>query len=66
MYYSLLSYIPEIMKRQFVLGVEEIINGQRLKELDEDKVMEIFMNITPKGQQGTLRWIAGIIKEKGR
>ncbi len=66
MYYSLLSYIPELMKRQFVLGVEEIINGQRLKELDEDKVLEIFMNITPKGQQDPMRWIAGIIKEKGR
>jgi hypothetical protein len=66
MYNSLLSYIPKPQQRQFVLGVEEIVNAQGLNELDEDQVVAIFQNIIPPKQMGLFLWIAEIIKEKGK
>ena len=66
MYNVLLSYIPKSQQRQFVLGIEEIVNARGLNELDEDRVVEIFQNIIPNRQMGLLLWVAEIIKEKGK
>jgi hypothetical protein len=66
MYYSLLSYIPDIQRRTFELGVEEIVNTRGIKELDEDQVIEIVQLLIPQKQVGSILWIAEIVRAKGR
>ncbi|MCP4752771.1 MAG: sulfatase [Proteobacteria bacterium] len=65
-YYALLNHIPDPMKRQFVLGIEEIINGRKLFELDEDAVLDAMMTLAPERNKGPMAFIATIIKQKGQ
>ncbi|MCP4757104.1 MAG: sulfatase [Proteobacteria bacterium] len=65
-YYSMLSLVPKPMKRQFVMGAEGIINDRKLHELDEDKILELFMELAPPINKGMAIFIVSIIKEKGK
>lgn len=66
MFESLLVYAPESMKRQLILGIEERINQQGLKEVNEDLILTALMEISPEGYHRLFNWIGGIIKEKGK
>ncbi len=66
MYESLLVYVPESLKRQLIFGIEERINQQRLKEVNEGIILKALLEISPIGYHGLFNWIGGIIKEKGK
>ena len=66
MYDSLLIYVPEPMKRQLILGIEERINVQGLREVNEDLILDALIELSPPGYRYMFNWIGGIIKEKGR
>lgn len=66
MFESLLVYVQEPLKSQLVSGLEERISHQGLKEVNEDFILKILMEISPAGFQGLFSWIGGIIKEKGK
>jgi hypothetical protein len=66
MYDSLLVYVPEPLKRQLILGIEERINAQGLREVNEDLILEALTELSPQGYRYLFDWIGGIIKEKGK
>jgi arylsulfatase A-like enzyme len=66
MYESLLVYVQEPLKRQAISGIEEKINQQGLKEVNEDHILKALIEVSPAGYQRLFSWIGGIIKEKGK
>ncbi len=63
-YYALTSYIPKPMRRQFILGVEEIVNSRKSYELDENQVLEILLELAPQEARGLMIFVTTIIKRK--
>jgi arylsulfatase A-like enzyme len=66
MYDSLLVIVPEPLKRQLILGIEERINAQGWREVNEDLILEALAELSPQGYRTMFNWIGGIIKEKGK
>ena len=53
------------MRRQFILGIEEMVNSQKTFELEEDEIVEILLELAPKRVPGIMMMRAATIKEKG-
>jgi len=64
-FYSLISFIPKPMRRQFVLGVEEKVNNQNTFDLNENVISKIFLELAPSRVHGIMMMRTSIIKEKG-
>ena len=63
-FYSLMAYIPKPRRRQFILGVEEIVNSQTRFELDEDAVLKTLLELAPQEVRGIMIFLTTIIKKK--
>jgi arylsulfatase A-like enzyme len=66
MFESLLVYVQEPLKKQLISGIEQRINQQGMKEVDEEVILKALLDISPEGYRGLFNWIGGIIKEKGK
>lgn len=68
MYYSLLGLVPVTMRRQVVLGFEQVLLQKQVQTLNEDIVFGIFEAILPKNPMTSsfLPLFKEIVQRKGK
>ena len=65
-YHALLTVMPADMRRQVELGLEQVINAQNVREIDQDTLVDLMGTLIPENRQGTASFIAQIVELKGR
>jgi hypothetical protein len=65
MYYMLLNAIPRPWRETVIQAFEEKLIDGGITSLDEDTVLEIYMDIVPDRQKNGMMWLGRIIKQKG-
>jgi hypothetical protein len=66
MYYLTLKFIPENLQKPFILGFEKAINEKKLKEVDEDFVLDVFGKFVPKDLKPFMGMITDLVKQKAK
>ena len=64
MYYLILRFTPEHLRKQVIMLYEKAINQKKLKELDEDFILETILNILPENLKPFMRFISPLVKKK--
>ena len=65
-YHALLTVIPADMRRQFELGLEQVINAQNVGEIDHNMLVDLVGTLIPEERRDTAAFIAQIVEMKGR
>ncbi len=65
-YHALLSVMPAGMRRQFELGLEQVINAQNVGEIDHNMLLDLIGTLIPEDRRGIASIIAQIVEMKGR
>ena len=65
MYYTLLELLPFWIKRQFIIAVEKEILEGKLRELDENQVVELFQKLAPAEDKHLLELMSKIVITHG-
>lgn len=66
MYYLILRFTPEHMRKQVISAFEYSINQKKIKEIDEDFIFDLSWNLVPNELKPFMKTIKNIIKKKAK